>query len=71
MAHLPSVAGVKVWKVRTGFRLVKCFLALTAMIFFGSVSHMCAIRHNMQLQKISIGRLLEVLKELRSKKPKN
>ena len=26
MAHLPSVAGVKVWKARTGFRLIKYVL---------------------------------------------
>ena len=28
MAHLPSVAGVKVWKVRTGFRLLKCLASM-------------------------------------------
>ena len=31
MAHLPSVASLKVWKARTGFRLENIFLVSTAM----------------------------------------
>ena len=28
MAHLPSVAGVEVWKARTGFTLIKCLASV-------------------------------------------
>ena len=28
VAHLPSIAGVKVWKARTGFRLIKCLASM-------------------------------------------